>query len=530
MRILLLNDNPVVRKLVALSAQKTKDDLDVIWSLDEIEHPHYDLLIMDDALYSDEAMRQLRAKITFKSTLLMATRGSAVPAGFDKVINKPFLPTDLVELFVGIANTLPDVDLDDVIGSSVGIDDSLLDDDFLINDSEEFSLDDLIEDEDNKPRTNILDSQEVQEVQSLLDDAEGNEDVGGFDDLDFEVSDIGSIEDLEIKPQGSFASGIDIEDLDELKESTTGSIGIEDLDELDEFNEQDLDELKEISKDELSDDELEAMLLSGNVKSESSEEDDINLEALLADMSAEELSNEPLSDDDFETLEQQIQEAMGNLEPEDLEQSLEAVGLDDLDFDDLEEDLDILSVADKELLLDEDEVQEALEDVSLDAIDDDEVDVLNTDTLSSQAEEALVLEDNELLDQSEEQSALGNGEVVPLDDDLVAVDMGDLDGLDEREIRIAIGEEVEEEEVEIRAGSGEHASLDVEALSEAMGKLPALALDELDLMELEESQESSPAAGMEALQSLLKALSNEEVAKSLKGLNISININFGNDK
>jgi hypothetical protein len=250
--------------------------------------------------------------------------------------------------------------------------------------------------------------------------------------------------------------------------------------------------------------------------------------ATSADMSAEELSNEPLSDDDFETLEQQIQEAMGNLEPEDLEQSLEAVGLDDLDFDDLEEDLDILSVADKELLLDEDEVQEALEDVSLDAID--EVDELNTDALSSQDEEALVLEDNELLDQSEEQSALGNGEVVPLDDDLVAVDMGDLDGLDEREIRIAIGEEVEEEEVEIRAGSGEHASLDVEALSEAMGKLPALALDELDLMELEESQESSPAAGMEALQSLLKALSNEEVAKSLKGLNISININFGNDK
>jgi hypothetical protein len=57
-----------------------------------------------------------------------------------------------------------------------------------------------------------------------------------------------------------------------------------------------------------------------------------------------------------------------------------------------------------------------------------------------------------------------------------------------------------------------------------------LALDELDLMEAQESIQNSPAAGMEALQALLKALSNDEVAKSLKGLNISININFGNDK
>jgi len=35
---------------------------------------------------------------------------------------------------------------------------------------------------------------------------------------------------------------------------------------------------------------------------------------------------------------------------------------------------------------------------------------------------------------------------------------------------------------------------------------------------------------MEALQALLKALSNDDVAASLKGLNISININFGNEK
>ena len=47
---------------------------------------------------------------------------------------------------------------------------------------------------------------------------------------------------------------------------------------------------------------------------------------------------------------------------------------------------------------------------------------------------------------------------------------------------------------------------------------------------LDTVETAHPQEGMEALQALLKALSNEEVAKSLKGLNISININFGNDK
>jgi len=102
MKILLFNDNPVVRKLVALSAQKTKDDLSVVWSTDEIEGNAYDLLIVDDALYSDEILDSINERIVAKNTLFMATRGKAVPSGFDNVINKPFLPTDLVDMFVQI--------------------------------------------------------------------------------------------------------------------------------------------------------------------------------------------------------------------------------------------------------------------------------------------------------------------------------------------------------------------------------------------------------------------------------------------
>ena len=54
MKILLLNDNPVVNKLVTLSAQKTSDELDVVNSIDDIDSRSYDLLVVDDTSYSDE--------------------------------------------------------------------------------------------------------------------------------------------------------------------------------------------------------------------------------------------------------------------------------------------------------------------------------------------------------------------------------------------------------------------------------------------------------------------------------------------
>lgn len=467
MRILLLNDNPVVRKLVALSAQKTKDDLDVIWSLDEIGHPHYDLLIVDDALYSDEMISQLKEKVSFRSSVLMATRGAATPAGFDKVINKPFLPTDLVELFAGIAQSLPELSVDEGKKSTDVIDDLL--DDLLVDD--DLLSNDLIED-DSLLKTTVLDFQEVQELQDLLDDDFTDNEDNEFDSIQFDTPDIAMIEDLD-----------DLDDFEVAKESL---------------------------EDELLDDEIEAMFLSGNVNNESPKEDEIDLEALLVDMSAEELSDEPLSDDDFEDLEQQIQEAMGNLELEDLEQPLATGGLDDLDFDTLSDELsddvlgkldtNILDLSDEEELKTEDD-EPIQEDESLGILNDDETNPFEDKEMDTTKKEEI--------ESLEDLTAIEN-----------IVEDDDFDSLDERDIRIAIGEEVDEE-INVSVNDSEDRSLEV---------VSTLELDESDITEPQELDETSPAVGIEALQSLLKVLSNDEVAKSLKGLNISININFGNDK
>ncbi len=457
MRILLVNDNPVVRKLVALSAQKTKDDLNVVWSVDEIEHDVYDLLIVDDAYYSEEIMTALGEKITYKTSLLMATRGNAVPAGFDKVINKPFLPTDLVELFANIDKSLqavvkpekeksidlPSIELDAMNDES---DDELLGLDYELdfNDEKEEDLVNLKELDSSADdllqgmKTNVLDQEEVQELQDLLDDTDTFDEDEEFslESLDLDETEVAVI-------PSSIEKLVELEELDE--------------DEFDDIfsglGEDENEEALKVEDEELDNALLDDLMLDGMDVLESEEE----LEELedLPSIDEVETSREPvsdlLSDDEFDDLEQQIQDAVGELDLEDLESTLDDTNLGDLGLDDLG---------------------------SFDEIDE-------------------------------------------------------LDGIDEREMKLAIGESVEEE-LSVRVGAGEHSSLDAEALREAMGN-PSKDLEINDKAEApvaasEIEKKSSPSEGMEALQALLKALSNDDVAASLKGLNISININFGNEK
>ena len=99
MKILLLNDNPVVNKLVTLSAQKTSDELEVVENPDNINEGTYDLLVVDDALYEDTLFQNLEEKINFTKSLHICSKDTENASEFSRTIKKPFLPTDLVELF-----------------------------------------------------------------------------------------------------------------------------------------------------------------------------------------------------------------------------------------------------------------------------------------------------------------------------------------------------------------------------------------------------------------------------------------------
>ncbi|TDA62726.1 hypothetical protein E0765_09050 [Sulfuricurvum sp. IAE1] len=491
MTILLFNDNPVVQKLVSLSAQKTKDDLSVAASLDEVSGSEYDLLIIDDALYSEEVFGALKERITCKSALFMATRGNIVPAGFDNVINKPFLPTDLVETLIQIdksiapaaAKTAPAaavqedpyaIDLQETLAEVDHDAEGFLDHD-LDAAGDDFSLDDLEGfGDDETPKTAVLDSEEVQEVQGLLEAAESD----------------ALIEEDEITVKG-------------------------------------IDDFGVPEKPEMEDEAFDFEGLVGSENTDASAEDEFDFEGLIGvegdetaaetepDLSAAEALSAPESPEEELMFGEIPDETAGEEIPENALPELE----EDEPFDFGED------FADAGLLSEEPEDEAALPDLpeSGDALIDDEafgelefqiqeaVDELEPEDLDMELD-AGVLEEFDLGDGGE-----GSG------------GFDEFDTLDERELKLAIGEEVEEEP-EIRVGGSEFASLGAEALAEASGHAQAETMAPKESFAAEMDEEGTHAEGVEALQALLKALSNEEVAKSLKGLNISININFGNDK
>jgi len=485
MKILLFNDNPVVRKLVALSAQKTKDDLSVVWSTDEIEGNEYDLLIVDDALYSDEILDSINEKIVAKNTLFMATRGKAVPSGFDNVINKPFLPTDLVDMFVQIekkvsaegnqSGNAAEEHTSSASTYAINLEDSLSelennDVEALDGAEEDLDFGDLDDYEEKFPETAILDQEEVQEVQELLEDTEADDlnmedefSIEGSSPITLPEEDIG----MPIELEDDFSLD-DMNILDEEKEEDE-LLGFDDIEENELSSEEEAPKSDLLEDDELDGLELPEPLEENSGLSDEDEllsmsEDNVFDELELPEMKEtasfdhsglEEMDDSMLMDDDeLGDLELKIEDAVGGLESEELERELET---DDFDLN------------------------------------------LNDDIM------------DELMP-TEEENLLDGGS------------FDELDMLDERELKIAVGEEIDDTEPTLSVAAGSP-SLAAETFNEVMNESPSFSdfKEEVDL-----DEPDSHAEGVEALQALLKALSNENVTKSLKGMNISININFGN--
>lgn len=525
MKILLFNDNPVVRKLVALSAQKTKDELNVVWSVDEIDEGSYDLVIIDDALYSDEMFNSLKEVVHFKTTLLMATRGNGVPAGFDHVINKPFLPTDLVDLFAKIdadlgskgeekridldsealftskKETYPAIDLEEpFLGGDAPKEEEDLLPEGLDDFSEPFSMD------EEEPFPAVLDREEVQEVRGLLEDTEdewmepeGIPSLEG-DDFAFDELDIPSTNESPEKEEEFDFEGLDLDE--EIAASTTPEADLS-LPDAEELSDQIIDDAAEAAVEKMSDDELllDDMLLD-------------NEDSLTAD--------EALSDEAFGELELKIQEAVGDLGAEDMDMELEDAESFDFGGLDLDEEIEVPDISETlEMSFDETLGEMNLEDEEL-LLDENEL--LDEDELLGETDKETVL-DEELDDDLLESLTADAKTMDTFAEDEEGEAFDELDMLDERELKLAIGEEMEEE-TQTQAPQSTRDSVFDDLLEDGAEDLGEQVSPVSSVL----GGKSAGVDGAEALQTLLKALANEDVVKALKGLNISININFGNDK
>lgn len=546
MKILLLNDNPVVRKLVALSAQKTKDELSVITAPEEVEDHEYDLLIIDDGKYSDDVFSSLQEALNYKSSLLMATRGNATPAGFDNIINKPFLPTDLVDMFILIEKHLPSepskpVEEEDIAfnfeedetesemeksaveepSKEINLDDDLVD----LEGFDELSIDEE-DDVESLIGTGILDEDEVNEVRGLLED----------DELDFDHE---SVQETDMLGSSSLDDLLSEDDL--LKDlEETSPLAEEEMSLPEDFS---LDgELETESNPQIIDeDEFDLGDLETELSPKPIDEDEFDLGELEDDLLAADTVKEELTFEDetgIDEMEESLPKTMDELV------SSEEFDLDELiSGNDLEQEES--NVPDMTAAMEEDEpeitdeellVSDALEESFSDLLLEEEDDSLDELAPMSEGEfEALEEQIRSAVEELDEESLGMEIDDLELPGMVLSEDEDPFAGLDERTIKMAVGEEVEElPEEEI----AEETSMEEEAvLPESMEEAEEISMEEEDIPFGEKeialtlpNETKSTNEGVEAIQALIRTLADEEVAKSLKGLNINININFGNNK
>jgi len=332
-KILLLNDNPVVTKLVTLSAQKTNDEVTTAHSLEEVPAGNYDLLVIDDAQYDEEGYAELQNKIEFKKSLFICSRDNENEESFSATIKKPFLPTDMVELFTNLKKNLDaveDVSDEELLDGLDGLELEGLDDlDELENVDDELILD------DEELGESVLDDEEAQKVKELLDETQDEEADDEDLDLDYDLSlDLEDeadeaivaeplVEDTELEELGNDETLEDV-DLDDEVDLDLAELGLED------------DALAEAEtipeSEELPDDIIEAEEFEENLQTQ--------IEDAVEELSQEDLESEVDEDTLLEIASNEI-DSFATLNSKDLKVALgEEVDADDAD-DDVVADTDI---------------------------------------------------------------------------------------------------------------------------------------------------------------------------------------------
>jgi len=96
MKILLINNNPVVSRLTALSARKEEIEIDEIQEVTELSSDTYDIVFVDGDSWTKDVRDVITENIKAKKSVLFYTEGDDEEQGsFDITILKPFLPSEV---------------------------------------------------------------------------------------------------------------------------------------------------------------------------------------------------------------------------------------------------------------------------------------------------------------------------------------------------------------------------------------------------------------------------------------------------
>lgn len=100
MNILLINDNPVVSRLLALCTRDKGMVLEEVQKVDSLAHATYDVVFIDEGSYKGEVMHLSEVLDIGKKILL--SNSDVEINDFDMTIKKPFLPSQIIEVLDNI--------------------------------------------------------------------------------------------------------------------------------------------------------------------------------------------------------------------------------------------------------------------------------------------------------------------------------------------------------------------------------------------------------------------------------------------
>ncbi|HEF6279849.1 TPA: highly acidic protein [Campylobacter jejuni] len=537
MKILLLNENPVVSRLVSLSAKKMSYDFEELNAYSE-NLGNYDVIVVD----SDTPAPLKILKEKCDRLIFLAPRNQNVEDIDAQILQKPFLPTDFLNLLNNKdANKHTSIDLPMLSNDENPYADISLDLDNL-------NLDDL-------PDENSLDiNSEGMEDLSFDDDAQ--------DDNASKTLETQNLEQETIKEQTQEDTQTDLDltledgesEKEDLSQEHTALDTEPSLDELDDKNDEDLeikedDKNEEIEKQELLDDSKTNTLEMQEELSES-QDDNSNKTLETQNLEHDNLEQETIKEQTQEDTQTDLDLTLedGESEKEDLSQEHTALDtepsldeLDDkndedlednkelqanisdfddlpvveeqekeMDFDDLPEDAEFLGQA-----KDNEESEEVLEEFAP-VVEEDVQDEMDdfTSNLSTQdqiKEELAQLDEldygidsdnsSKVLEDFKDEPILDDKELETNEEEVVVpnLNISDFDTLKESDIQEALGEEILEKNEE-----------------------PIVS----DVTKDDNSEEIVNELSQSIAGAITSSIKDDTLKAALKGMNMNININI----
>ncbi|EPV5182591.1 hypothetical protein ACV6ZM_000441 [Campylobacter coli] len=508
MKILLLNENPVVSRLISLSAKKMSYDFEEINTYDE-NLGHYDVIIVD----SDTPAPLKILKEKCDKLIFLAPRNQSVDIEA-QILHKPFLPTDFLNLL-----NQENLKIDDSIVLPIDESENPYADISLDLDS--LNLDDLPDENNNAQESDFslekslesltLDDMEEEEVSQKEIASENIDEELNFDDLSL---------DEEQEEDNSISEQVETSHLEEKHEEALEVLSQDDI-----LN----DEVSEEKEEELETQEQDAEEQDKIEDIQELEDKTVDLDSDLSQN--DEISNtQEISIDDVLDAKEETQPDVLKEEEPDKTQVQDFVADDfpiveeqetELDFDDIPEDAEFLGQAKEEDEAVEDFLPVVEDQENLDAHDEFE-EMSNLSTQDQIKEELAQLDELEydidsddsikVLEDFKEEPILDDKDLPSNDEEVIVpkLEINDFDSLKESDIQAALGEEI--------------------------STLKDNKNEKLETKEEQLSSETSEEIVNELSQSIAGAITSsikdDTLKAALKGMNMNINISisFNEDK